>query len=91
MAWFADWHPNYGVSNIPWAGYTHMAFFTQVPSHFFILIFTLPYSAQPSSDGTIEVIISDPTMVDEFTAAAVTNVSFLSSSINFRLTIIFRM
>ncbi|KAH0834836.1 glycoside hydrolase family 18 protein [Lanmaoa asiatica] len=57
MAWFADWHPNYGVSNIPWANYTHMAFFT----------------GQPSSAGTIEVILSDPTMVDQFTAAAVTH------------------
>ncbi|KAI9460779.1 glycoside hydrolase family 18 protein [Boletus coccyginus] len=57
MAWFADWHPGVGVSNISWAGYTHMAFFT----------------AQPSSAGTIEVILTDPTMVDQFTAAAVTN------------------
>jgi chitinase len=57
MAWFADWHTDYGVSNISWSGYTHMAFFT----------------AQPSSDGTIEVILSDPTMVDQFTAAAVAN------------------
>ncbi|KAG9311720.1 glycoside hydrolase family 18 protein [Chiua virens] len=57
MAWFADWHPNYGVSNISWASYTHMAFFT----------------AQPSSDGTVEVIVSDPSMPDQFTAAAKTN------------------
>ena len=28
MAWFADWHTDFGVSDISWAGYTHMAFFT---------------------------------------------------------------
>jgi chitinase len=57
MAWFADWHPGVGVSNISWAHYTHMAFFT----------------AQPSSAGTVEVADPGPTMVDQFTAAAVAN------------------
>ncbi|KAF8434778.1 chitinase [Boletus edulis BED1] len=57
MAWYADWHTNYTVSDISWAGYTHMAFFT----------------AQPSSSGTVEVLGSDPTVVDQFTAAAKTN------------------
>ncbi|KAN0085913.1 glycoside hydrolase family 18 protein [Tylopilus felleus] len=57
MAWWADWHPGVGVSNISWSGYTHMAFFT----------------AQPSSDSTVEVIVSDPTLVDQFTAAATAN------------------
>ncbi|KIJ63207.1 glycoside hydrolase family 18 protein [Hydnomerulius pinastri MD-312] len=57
MAWFADWHPNYFVSNISWSHYTHMAFFT----------------AQPSSDATVEVVLDDPSMVDQFTAAAHAN------------------
>ncbi|KAG8216471.1 glycoside hydrolase family 18 protein [Butyriboletus roseoflavus] len=57
MAWFADWHPDHGVSNISWSSYTHMAFFT----------------AQPSSAGTVELIISDSAMVDTFTAAAAAN------------------
>ncbi|KIJ14561.1 chitinase [Paxillus involutus ATCC 200175] len=57
MAWFADWHPNYFVSNVSWTAYTHMAFFT----------------AQPSSSGTVELIISDPSMVDQFTSTALAN------------------
>ncbi|KIK94729.1 glycoside hydrolase family 18 protein [Paxillus rubicundulus Ve08.2h10] len=57
MAWFADWHPDYSVSNVSWTPYTHMAFFT----------------AQPSSAGTVELIISDPSMVDQFTSTALAN------------------
>ncbi|KAF9226360.1 glycoside hydrolase family 18 protein [Gyrodon lividus] len=57
MSWFADWHPNFFVSNISWTPYTHMAFFT----------------AQPSSSGTVEVILNDPSMVDQFTSTALAN------------------
>jgi hypothetical protein len=33
-----------------------------------------PFSAQPSSSGTVELIISDPSMVDQFTSTALANV-----------------
>ena len=54
------------------------------------LTYTLPRSAQPSAAGTVEVAgVSDPTLVDQFTAAAKAHVrlSFARSTAAYQFSI----